>query len=61
VKAVIVAASREYGIEMVYVEEKSINKKKFFGFLQELRRRLPFENVMLMMDNLSLHRSNDTR
>ena len=57
----IVAASRENGVELVYVEEKSINKKKFLGFLEELRRLLPFENVMLMMDNLSLHKSNETR
>ena len=60
-KAIIVAAFRENGIEMVYVEEKSINKKKFFGFLQELRRLLPFENVMLMMDNLSFHKSEDIK
>ena len=53
--------SREFGIDLVQVYDKSINKKKFKMFLEELRSKYPFEDIMLMMDNLSLHKAGDTR
>jgi len=61
VKAVLFAISREGGVELVHVHEKSINKQKFKVFLDELRRCHPFTDIMLMMDNLSLHKANDTK
>ena len=60
-KAVILAISREKGIESIMFFEKSINKQKFRIFLEEIRSANPYEDVMLMMDNLSLHKSRDTR
>ena len=57
----VLAISREKGIESILVFEKSINKDKFKIFLDSIRSANPFENVMLMMDNLSLHKSNDVK
>ena len=59
--AVIVSISRESGVELVSVFPKSVNKKKFRVFLESLRNKYPFEDIMLMMDNLSLHKSKETR
>ena len=59
--AVIVSISRESGVELVSVFPKSVNKKKFRVFLESLRKKYPFEDIMLMMDNLSLHKSKETR
>ena len=56
-KAVIAAVSREYGIEHIEVYEKSITKIKFKAFLDNLRSLHPFDDMMLVMDNLSLHKS----
>ena len=56
-KAVLAAISREYGIEHIEVHEKSINKIKFKAFLDNLRSLHPFDDMILMMDNLSLHKS----
>ena len=36
---------------------KSVNITKFKTFLEELRNKNPFDDVILMMDNLSIHRS----
>ena len=58
--AVIGAVSREKGIELIMTFPKSINIVKFKVFLEELRALNPFENMILMMDNLGLHRSNHT-
>ena len=46
---------------MIHVHDKSINKKKFFTFLETLRLKYPFEDILLMMDNLSLHKAKDTK
>ena len=40
---------------------KSINVMKFKVFLEELRRLNPFDNIILMMDNLAVHRSHHTK
>ena len=59
--AVIIAISREFGVEEVAIHDKSINKTKFKVFLDELRAKNPFDNIILMMDNLSFHKSWDTK
>ena len=57
VKAVVVASSREFEVDLVEVYDNSITRQKFKVFLEELRRKYPFDDVMLVMDNLSLHKS----
>ena len=59
--AVIMAASREMGVELVSVHERSINKMKFKMFLEELRAKNPFDDIMLHMDNISFHKSDDVK
>ena len=39
------------------VYENSITKKKFMIFLDNLRSKFPFDDIMLVMDNLSLQKS----
>ena len=51
----------QYGVDHVEVFPKSINKIKFKAFLENLRNKYPFEDIILVMDNLSLHKSKDTR
>ena len=55
--AVLGAVSREKGIEHMMTFQKSVNNTKFKTFLEELRNKNPFDDVILMMDNLSIHRS----
>ena len=59
--AVIVAISRECGVDLVQVYDKSINKQKFKTFLENLRAKYMFDDILLMMDNLSLHKAGDTK
>ena len=59
--AVIGAVSREYGLDALMTFPKSINKARFLVFLQKIRDRFPFEDIVLVMDNLGLHKSEDTR
>jgi transposase len=54
---VIGAVSREAGINLIMTFPKSINAKKFKVFLEELRNKYPFNNMVLVLDNLSLHKS----
>ena len=61
VAAVLMAISREHGVNMVKVYKKSINKRKFKEFLDELRAKYPFDDMLLMMDNISFHKSQDVR
>ena len=49
------------GLEYIEVYNKSINKKKFKIFLENLRSKYPFDDMMLVMDNLSVHRSIEIR
>ena len=55
--AVIGAISREKGIESVMCFRKSVNVMKYKIFLDNLRRINPFENLILVQDNLAIHRN----
>ena len=57
-KAILVAVSREYGLDHIEIYEKSITKIKFKMFLENLRSKFPFDDIILVMDNLSLYKSN---
>ena len=59
--AVILAVSRERGIELVDIYEKSINRQKFKLFLERLRAHNFYNDVTLVMDNLSVHKSGEVR
>ena len=59
--AVVLAVSRERGVELVDVYKRSINKVKFKEFLEKLRRINEFEDIQLVMDNLSVHKSNEIK
>lgn len=59
VRACIVAASVENGVEHFESFDRSVNKKKFNQFLEHMRERYPHGPVTLMFDNLSLHTSKD--
>ena len=54
--AVVAAVSRERGIELLMCFPKSINQVKFKVFLEELRRINLFEDMLLVMDNLMVHK-----
>ena len=53
----IAAISREKGIEAVMCFPKSINVPKYKVFLEEIRRRNPYDNIIIMQDNLGVHRN----
>ena len=59
--AVILAVSRERGVEHIEVNKKSITKVKFQILLQNLRSKYWLDDIMIMMDQLSLHTSNATK
>ena len=61
VYAVIGAVSMEMGMELFMVFPKSINREKFKIFLQTHRSKYPFDDCMLMLDNLGVHTSNETK
>ena len=61
VKAIAAAVSREYGLDHIEVFSKSITKINFKLFLEGLRRKFPFDDILLVMDNLSLHKSQETK
>ena len=60
-KAVILAVSREKGLDHVEVFNFSITASKFKVFLDNLRSKYMFEDIMLMIDNLNLHKSNEMK
>ena len=60
-KAVIAAISRERGIEKTMIFKRSVNVSRFKVFLEELRAAWPFDNMLLCMDNLSLHHNVEVR
>jgi len=39
--------------------ERSVNIQKFKVFLEALRAKYPFDSMLLVMDNLAIHRSNE--
>ena len=49
------------GLEHIEVFDNSINKNKFKIFLDNLRSKYPFDDMMLVMDNLAVHRSREVR
>ena len=54
--AVLAAVSREKGVELVMTFKRSVNVPKFKVFLEELRRRNPFDSMLIVFDNLAVHR-----
>ena len=58
--AVLAAVSREKGLDHISLFPKSVNKIKFKMFLQDLRDKYPFEDIHLVMDNLSVHKSKES-
>ena len=50
--AILGAVSRERGIEHLMIYRKSLNVDRFKVFLEELRAKNPFTDIILMMDNL---------
>ena len=56
--AILAAVSREFGIDLIKVYKNSVNISKFKTFLEELRSKYPFDSMLLVMDNLSVHKSN---
>ena len=58
-KAIIIAVSREMGLENIEIYKNSINKQKFKTFLENLRSKFLFDDIMLVMDNLSIHKSRE--
>ena len=57
--AVIVAVSRERGVEHMMQSPMSINKATFKLFLHELRQKNLFDDIAIMMDNLMVHKSKE--
>lgn len=49
------------GLEHIEIYNNSINKQKFKAFLENLRAKFPFDDVILVMDNLSFHKSRDVK
>ena len=56
--AIILAVSRENGIDHIETHKKSITAIKFRMFLENLRSKYPLDNIILVMDHLGLHLSN---
>ena len=59
--AVLGAVSRENGMDMYMLFKKSVDQMKFKTFLQELRDKYPFDDIHLIMDNLSVHKTLSVR
>ena len=53
----LAAISTEKGVEGVTIFTKSVNTGKFKVFLEELRAQNPFDQILLVMDNLSVHKN----
>ena len=55
--ATIGAISREKGCELIMCFPKFVNVMKYKIFFDELRKRNPFDNILLVQDNLAVHRN----
>ena len=55
------AVSRERGVDLIKTHDKSINKEKLLESLQDLRDKYFFDDLVLHMDNLSFHKSQDVK
>ena len=51
----------EMGIDHMMLFDKSVNKKKFWLYLQELRDKWPFDDICIYMDNLPIHTGKETK
>ena len=60
-KAVIIAVSREYGLDHLQIFPNSVNRTKFLFFLDQLRNKFWTDDVLLVMDNLAIHRNREVR
>ena len=54
--AVLAAVSRERGLDLVMQFDFSVKKGEFKVFLEELRRKYFAEDIVLVMDNLMVHK-----
>ncbi len=57
----MIAISRESGVEHIEVYNYSINKARFKVFLQSIRDKNMFDDVILVMDNINFHKSYDSK
>ena len=55
--AVLGGVSQEFGIDLVMTFKFSIDTAKFKVFLDELRAKYWADDILLVMDNLSVHKS----
>ena len=55
--AVLAGVSQERGVDLMMQFEKSVNIEKFKVWLDELRARHFYDDICLVMDNLSVHHS----
>ena len=55
--ALVLAISRENGLEHYQVYDKSVNKYKFVEYLDELYVPNKHESIVLFLDNLGVHKS----
>ena len=59
--AILLAVSRENGLDQLESFKKSVNAIKFRQFLENLRAKYMFDDIIIVMDNLSFHKSNATK
>ena len=57
--AVLAAVSRERGLDLVMQFDFSVKKDTFKVFLEELRRKYFAEDIVLVMDNLTVHKNRE--
>ena len=57
--AVVAAVSRERGVDLAMTFRRSLNVPKYKIFLETLRRTFPFDNIILVKDNLRIHRNKE--
>ncbi len=55
--ALVAAVSRENGIESANLFERSVNSQKFIQFLEDLVQGYQPEQLVVFMDNLTVHHS----
>ena len=58
--AVIAAIAADSGMVLWQQYEKSVNRDKFKQYLDILRHKLAGKDIVIFMDNLSVHRSKVT-
>ena len=53
----LAAISNERGVESVMISTRSINCVKFKMFLDAVREQHPYDQILFVMDNLSVHKN----